>query len=216
VTAAQKAPSTPRAPNAKPAFKQPSALSRMKALKDAAKADGLQKDARSILLHAGIYMDTDGWCFPSATLLADDSGYTEKSVRKALNDLRAEGIVLSLPPKAWKLAVGDRPKVPKYLPMLLLWPSATYRARLAALGALSDHPRSITLDKAPEGQWYVTTDKQYGPFQTQDIERFARTENSAGWLVRPVNDPIEKASKLENWLWFGAHLPRAPEWVRDR
>ena len=214
MTAAPKTPRSPSTPNAKPTFKHPSALSRMKVLKEAAKTDEITKDGRSILLHAGLYMDTDGWCFPSATLLAADSGYTEKSVRKALNDLRRAGIILSLPTKAWKLAVGDRAKVPKHLPMMLLWPAATRRARLAALGGASS--KSITNETPPDGPWIVTTTKEFGPYSTQDVERFARQEHDAeNWPVRLQSDPPDKAIPLYRWYWFAAHLPRAPKWTHD-
>ena len=211
------APKAPRAPSsgAAPAIKRDSALKRVKELVHAAKADGLARDARIILVHAAVYMDLNGWCFPSATSLAEDTGYTEKSVRKALRELREAGIIVVLPPPAWKLAVPATPgaNVPKggRLPMMLLWPSASRAARIAALGALAAKPHTATNAGPPAGPYFVTVDgKETGPYQAQDIERFARAHDSAAWIVRNATDSF----RLDGWYWFGAHFPRAPQWIR--
>lgn len=213
------APKTPRAPSSgeAPAIKRVSAFKRMKDLVAAAKADELARDARSVLLHAAVYMDTDGWIFTSPESLAEDTGYTPKTVRTATKALREAGIVVELPPAAWKLAVQATPgaNVPKggKLPMKLLWPAASPRARLAALGALSDEPRTLTITSPPECKWIVTLDgKEHGPYQTARMEIFARTDDCAEWIVRPANG--QQSAKFERWHWLGAHLPRAPHWAR--
>ena len=222
------APKVSGAPGAAPKFKQPSALSRMKALMTAAKADDLAKDARSILLHVGVYMDLDGVAYPSATRLAEDSGYSERAVRKAMKDLREAGIVLSLPPKATALAFPNRGKVPKHLPLLLLWPVAPRTARYRAIRACGNSPTAITdaearLAESPwpaTVQWIVTTkadpSKTFGPFPTADVERFAKAEKGAeDWLLRNTSEPTDKApSALRGFYWFGSLLPRAPDWTR--
>ncbi len=215
------APKAPRAPSsgAAPAIKRDSALKRVKELVHAAKADALARDARSVLVHAAVYMDLNGWCFPSATSLAEDTGYTEKSVRKALRELREAGIVVVLSPPAWKLAVQATPgaNVPKggRLPMMLLWPSASRAARIAALGALSSKPSTLTITSPPAGPWIVTANgKEHGPYQTARMEIFAHTEDCSEWLARPADYPPEKSARVQNWTWFAAHFPRAPQWVR--
>lgn len=213
------APKASRAPSsgAAPAIKRDSAFKRMKDLIAAAKADELARDARSILVHAAVYMDLDGWIFTSPESLAADTGYSTKTVRTATKALREAGIVAVLPPPAWKLAVQATPgaNVPKggKLPMMLLWPAASPRARIAALGALSDEPRTLTFTSPPECKWIVTLDgKEHGPYQTARMEIFARTDDCAEWIVRPDNS--QRSAKFEDWLWLGAHLPRAPHWAR--
>ena len=222
------APKVSGAPGARAQFKQPSALSRMKALMTAAKADELAKDARSILLHIGVYMDLDGVAYPSATRLAEDSGYSERAVRKAMKDLREAGIVLSLPPKATALAFPNRGKVPKHLPLLLLWPVAPRTARYRAICACGNSPTAITdaearLAESPwpaTVQWIVTTkadpSKTFGPFPTADVERFAKTEaGAADWLLRNTSEPTDTTpTALRGFYWFGSLLPRAPDWTR--
>lgn len=222
------APKASGAPGARAQFKQPSALSRMKALMTAAKADELAKDARSILLHIGVYMDLDGVAYPSATRLAEDSGYSERAVRKAMKDLREAGIVLSLPPKATALAFPNRGKVPKHLPLLLLWPVAPRTARYRAIRACGNSPTASTdaeakLAESPwpaTVQWIVTTkadpSKTFGPFPTADVERFAKTEaGAADWLLRNTSEPTDKTpTALRGFYWFGSLLPRAPDWTR--
>lgn len=215
------APKVSGAPGAAPKFKHPSAFSRMKHLTAAAKEDELGKDARSILLHIGVYMDLDGLAFPSSTRLAEDSGYSERAVRKALRDLREAGVVMSLPTAAWKVAFGDRAKVPKHLPMLLLWPAATRLARLKALGAiLPDHRKAITKvdDSWGHGvRWFATPPgaAEQGPYASESVERWARTEaGAAAWKIRMESQPSEKATALECYDHLGALLPRVPSWAR--
>lgn len=223
------APKIAGAPGAAPKFKQPSALSRMKALMTAAKADDLAKDARSILLHVGVYMDLDGVAYPSATRLAEDSGYSERAVRKAMKDLREAGIVLSLPPKATALAFPNRGKVPKHLPLLVLWPVAPRLARYRAVRACGATP-SATVDTeaslatspwSADTRWIVTTkadpSKTFGPFTTADVERFAKDEKGAAdWLLRNTGEPADKApTPLRVFYWFAPLLPRVPAWARN-
>lgn len=213
------APKVSGAPGAAPKFKHPSALSRMKALMTAAKEDELGKDARSILLHIGVYMDVDGLAFPSATRLSEDSGYSERGVRKALLDLRGAGVVLLLPTAAWKVAFGDRAKVPKHLPMMLLWPVATRLARLKALyAALPDHRKAITKVEDPwfpSVQWFATPPgaAEQGPYTSADVERWARTvAGAANWKIRQGNS--EKPEILSHYEHLGALVPRVPSWAR--
>lgn len=215
MTAAQRSPGAPKAAqNFKP---QPSAFARQKRLIEAAKENELDRAARSVLLHASVYMDIDGWAFPSATSLADVTGYTEKSVRKALREIRDAGIVVSLMPAAWQLALKATPgaNTPKggKLPLMLFWPAASIRARVATLGALTKKPQIITELKRPTGQFTVTFEgKAHGPYDAADIERFARTnEDAATWTVTSS----DHSNHLENWFWFGAHLPFAPPWARE-
>lgn len=214
MTAAQRSPG---APKAAPKFKLPSAFARQKRLIAAAQEAALNHAARSVLLHASVYMDIDGWAYPSPSpLLVDVTGYTEKSVRKALREIRDAGIVVSLPPAAWQLALKATPgaNTPKggKLPLMLLWPAASMRARVATLGALSPEPRTITEPKRPAGPFTITFEgKDYGPHEAADIERFAQTrEGAAGWNLRSP----DHNNTLENIFWFGAHLPLAPSWVR--
>lgn len=223
------APKAAGAASARTQFKQPSALSRMKALMTAAKADDLAKDARSILLHVGVYMDLDGVAYPSATRLAEDSGYSERAVRKAMKDLREAGIVLSLPPKATALAFPNRGKVPKHLPLLVLWPVAPRLARFRAVravgaGAPVDTNTEATLATSPwpaTVKWIVTTkadpSKTFGPFTTADMERYAKTEvGAADWLMRHTGEPADKTpTPLRNFYWFTSLLPRVPNWARN-
>lgn len=211
---------TPKArPTAGPAIKRESALRRVKDLVHATKVDDIARDARSILVHAALYMDLSGWCFPSATLLADDTGYTEKTVRKALRELRDAGIIVQLQPAAWGLAVQATQgvNVPKggKLPMLLLWPAASRAARIATFGALSSKPVTLTMSAPPAGEWIVTTSQDFGPYNTDTMERFARTEaGSDAWMVRRSGEAPAHSQRLDTWYWFAAHLPRAPWWVR--
>lgn len=223
------APKATGAASARAQFKQPSALSRMKALMTAAKADDLAKDARSILLHVGVYMDLDGVAYPSATRLAEDSGYSERAVRKAMKDLREAGIVLSMPPKATALAFPNRGKVPKHLPLLLLWPVAPRFARYRAIRACGPKPSATTDTEASlaaspwlaDTRWIVTTksdpSKTFGPFTTADVERFARNEAGAeAWLLRNTIEPADKApTPVCDYFWFGSLLPRVPAWARN-
>jgi hypothetical protein len=191
----------------------------MKHLTVAAKEDELAKDARSILLHIGVYMDLDGLAFPSSTRLAEDSGYSERAVRKALRDLREAGVVLSLSTAVWKVAFPDRAKVPKYLPMLLLWPAATRLARFKALAAFGSNPVSVTKLEdpwLPTAEWFVTPpgDEEQGPYTSAQLERWARTERQAAtYNIRMASN--EKSFLLSRWQHLGALLPRAPSWVRD-
>lgn len=222
------APKPSGTPGAKPQFKHPSALSRMKALMTAAKEDELGKDARSILLHIGVYMDVDGVAYPSASRLAEDSAYSERAVRKALGDLREAGIVLSLPPKAIALAFPDRGKVPKHLPLLLLWPVVPRLARHKAMRSCdgtSSVATEAVLAESPflaTAQWKVTTKadpaKTFGPYSTADMERYAKTTAGAGdWLVQNTSDPADKTpTPLGKFFYFGAMLPRVPSWARDK
>lgn len=190
----------------------------MKHLTVAAKEDELAKDARSILLHIGVYMDLDGLAFPSSTRLAEDSGYSERAVRKALRDLREAGVVLSLPTAVWKVAFPDRAKVPKYLPMLLLWPAATRLARVKALSAFGSKPVSVTKLEdpwCPTTEWFVTPPdgEEQGPYTSADLERWARTERKAAtYTVRAAGD--EKGFPLGRWIPLGALLPRVPSCAR--
>lgn len=215
MTAAQRSPG---APKAAPRFKQPSAFGRQKRLIEAAKENELDRAARSVLLHASVYMDIDGWAFPSATSLADVTGYTEKSVRKALREIRDAGIVVSLMPAAWQLALKATPgaNTPKggKLPLMLFWPAASMRARVATLGALASKPCAIEQPRAPTGPFTVTVaGAAHGPYDAADIERFARTEEEAAtWKVTSPTSP--ELLDLESWFWFGAHLSLAPVWVR--
>jgi hypothetical protein len=215
MTAAQRSPG---APKAAPKFKQPSAFARQKRLIEAAQEAALDRAARSVLLHASVYMDIDGWAFPSSTSLVETTGYTEKSVRKALREIRDAGIVVSLVPAAWQLALKATPgaNTPKggKLPLMLFWPAASMRARVATLGALSSKPRAIEQPKAPAGPFTITVEgKEYGPHEAADIERFARTrEGAAQWTLTSPTHPAPCA--LEDWYWFGAHLPFAPSSVR--
>jgi hypothetical protein len=192
----------------------------MKHLTAAAKEDELGKDARSILLHIGVYMDLDGLAFPSSTRLAEDSGYSERAVRKALRDLREAGVVMSLPTAAWKVAFSDRTKVPKHLPMLLLWPAATRLARLKALHvALPNHRETIA--KVDDQwclsvQWFATPPgaAEQGPYTSADVERWARTvAGAADWTIRQGSS--EKPSTLSHYEHLGALLPRVPSWARE-
>ena len=214
--AAQRAPGAPGAPKPARGFKQPSALSRVKKLIVAAKEEDLPKDARSILVHASVYMDTDGWAFPSPTLLADDAGYSEKAVRQATRKLIDAGILVSLPPAAWKLAIRatrgtNTPKGGK-LPMMLFWQVASTRARAATLAAMATKPNAYENPQAPKGPFTITIEgKDHGPYDAEELERFARTDKGAGeWSVR--NE--QHTAPLARWFWFGAHLPLAPGWVR--
>ena len=212
------APKTAGAPSTRAQFKQPSALSRMKALMTAAKEDALGKDARSILLHIGVYMDLDGLAFPSSTRLAEDSGYSERGVRKALRDLREAGVVLSLPTAAWKVAFADRAKVPKHLPMLLLWPVATRLARFKALSASTTTPVAVAKVEdpwCPSTQWFVTPPeaKEQGPYTSADLERWSRTDpKAATYRIRAASH--EKSFPLDCWPHLGTLLPRVPLWAR--
>lgn len=215
MTAAQRSPG---APKAAPRFKQPSAFARQKRLIEAAQEAALDRAARSVLLHASVYMDIDGWAFPSATSLVGVTGYTEKSVRKALREIRDAGIVVSLVPAAWQLALKATPgaNTPKggKLPLMLFWPAASMRARVATLGALSTNPIAIEHPAAPTGPFTVTVEgKAHGPYDAATIERFARTDkDAAAWIVTGP----KHTNELENWYWFGAHLPLAPGWVRSK
>lgn len=217
MTAAQRSPG---APKAAPRFKQPSAFARQKRLIEAAQEAALDRAARSVLLHASVYMDIDGWAFPSATSLVDVTGYTEKSVRKALREIRDAGIVVSLVPTAWQLALKATPgaNTPKggKLPLMLFWPAASMRARVATLGALSSKPGAIEHPKAPTGPFTVTVEgAAHGPYDAAAIERFARTDKGAAlWSVTSPTSP--EPCELERWFWFGAHLPLAPGWVRSK
>ncbi len=161
-------------------------MARLKALQLAAHEAGVEKDARSILVHAGVYMDVHGWCFPSPSLLAKVSGYTEKSVRKALLDLRRNGLVLSLDTDQWPLAVDEHKKTPKHLPMLLLWPAATLAARFAALLAIAG-AKSRLPDALP-WRWYLKTPRgDCGPYATTELGgHIARASviELDGWNVR--------------------------------
>ena len=214
MTAAQRSPG---APKAAPRFKQPSAFARQKRLIEAAKENELDRAARSVLLHASVYMDIDGWAFPSATSLADVTDYTEKSVRKALREIRDAGIVVSLMPAAWQLALKATPgaNTPKggKLPLMLFWPAASMRARVATLSALASKPRAIEQPRAPDGPFTVTIEgKAHGPYDAAEIERFARTStNAAAWTVANGKESFP----LDSWFWFGAHLPFAPGWARQ-
>jgi hypothetical protein len=216
MTAAQRSPG---APKAAPKFKQPSAFARQKRLIEAAQEAALDRAARSVLLHASVYMDIDGWAFPSSTSLVETTGYTEKSVRKALREIRDAGIVVSLVPAAWQLALKATPgaNTPKggKLPLMLFWPAASMRARVATIGALSATPQNAS-STAPAGPFTVTVEgKAHGPYDAASIERFARTEKGAAlWTLTSPKDPEPCA--LEKWFWFGAHLPRAPGWVRNK
>lgn len=198
--------SAPAAPSAapKPAFKAPSSMARLKALQITAHEAGVLKDARSILLHASVYMDVHGWCYPSPTLLAKVSGYTEKSVRKALLDLRRNGLVLSLDTDQWPLAVDEHQKTPKHLPMLLLWPAATLAARFAALGALRCEKRRLPNVRDLPFVWYLKTPTgDFGPYATAELGGYIAKESAVtldGWKVREANGteyvPISRAPSL--------------------
>lgn len=199
-------------PGAKPApFKLPSALSRMKALVSVGKADGLAKDARSVLLHIGVYVDTDGIAYPSPSLIADDTGYSERAVRNALGALRTAGIVLSLPPAAARFAFPERgARAPKHLPLLLLWPIAPREARMKALGALCRPQMTPTLTPLTLPPCFVATTPggpEQGPYSVADLERFARTQLGAErWMVRPEGS--DTSHSLTWWFAFAAALPR--------
>lgn len=212
------APKVSGAPGAAPKFKHPSAFARMKHLTAAAKEDELGKDARSILLHIGVYMDLDGLAFPSATRLSEDSGYSERGVRKALLDLRGSGVVLLLPTAAWKVAFGDRAKVPKHLPMMLLWPVATRLARFKALSASTSEPVAVAKVEdpwCPSTQWFVTPPdaKEQGPYTSADLERWSRTDpKAATYRIRTAAQ--EKSFRMDYWTHLGALLPRVPSWAR--
>lgn len=203
------------APGTKPGlFKLPSALSRMKALVSASKTDGLTKDARSVLLHIGVYVDTDGIAYPSPSLLADDTGYSERAVRTALRTLHDRGILLSLPPAASRFAFPERgARAPKHLPLMLLWPIAPRDARMKALAALCDPPVTpqltpLTLPPCFVRQAYEGTEQ--GPYTVADLERFMRTVSQAErWWVRL--EGTEKSERITHWFALAAALPRVPE-----
>jgi len=206
-------------PGAKPApFKLPSALSRMKVLVSVGKADGLAKDARSVLLHIGVYVDTDGIAYPSPSLIATDTGYSERAVRNALGALRAAGIVLSLPPAAARFAFPERgARAPKHLPLLLLWPIAPREARMKAVAARRTKPATPNLSLPTLGRCFVTTtpgSNPQGPYTALDLERFARDcPGAEDWMV--CEEPVEAgkpgaAAPLSDWYAFAAALPRVP------
>mgnify|MGYP000892049374 FL=1 len=189
--------SAPAAPSAapKPAFKAPSSMARLKALQIAAHEAGVQKDARAILATIGPYIDVHGWCFPSPTMIAKFSGYTEKSVRKALLDLRRNGLVLSLDTDQWPLAVDEHQKTPKHLPMLLLWPAATHAARFAALWALSRKSRRLPNIRDLRWQWYLKTPTgDFGPYATAELGGYIAKESVValdGWKAREATEATE-------------------------
>ena len=195
----------------KPAFKAPSSMARLKALQIAAHEAGVEKDARSILVHAGVYMDVHGWCFPSPSLLAKVSGYTEKSVRKALTDLRRNGLVLSLNTDQWPLAVDEHKKTPKHLPMLLLWPAATYAARYAAQWAIFGEKRRVP--EVPEWRWYLKTPKgDFGPYATAELGGYIAKESAAvldGWKAREAQSTPPEHKAIIKYPALGMYMPTA-------
>lgn len=219
LSAAPKAPAKAPQPQAQPQPRKVSALARLKSLTEAAKVDALGKDARSVMLHMAAYMDEGGWCYPSADRIAEDSGYSRRSVLSALGALRRAGVVLSLPPDAWRLAVGARAKVPKYLPMHLLWPVAPHADRFAALWALDGHPRPDmrSIEARCAGPYLLrdpagSADEWAGPYTRAAVEHFARTLSYAPeWILRTEDHP---GAPLDRWVWFAAMLPRVP--VRHR
>ncbi len=214
--------STRRKPaSGRPAYMQPSALQRVAVLVDACKQESHTKDARSVLLHLARYMDVNGWAYPSPTRLADDSGYSERSVRKALTDLRKTGILLVLEQSRFSAAFDDRTNVPKNLPMILLWPSATRSGRYAALGACDTPPKKLRDTGCPYAEsWmgsFIYDGKDWGPYTPKQIDELAQTHSGApSFLLRGSTQSVDEGKPLRNIFWFASMLPRAPAWARDR
>lgn len=53
----------------------------------------VSQDARTIYLHLSAYVGEDKLCWPSQLRLADESGMSERQVRRCIKELRDQGIV---------------------------------------------------------------------------------------------------------------------------
>jgi len=129
----------------------------------------LKSTTRLVLLTLWSYTDSHGWCWPSQVSLARDTSLTERSISKAMKELRAHGIVREFKSKEFKKVLagcstlcervsGEKSSVrlPEAGTLYHVWSVGTQRSKLE-VAALRE--RQLTPEDLLASRFWVTDRK---------------------------------------------------------
>lgn len=162
---------------------------------------GIKTNARYLLVTLYSYTDENGWCFPAHATIAKDTGLAERTIRYALNELEAVGLIRIAKPA--KLSNGVKSqfnigakKVPRGQQLYLVWPiaSAYGRSNFAELCGM----RPKEGEDLKKCQWFVDQGREkppHGPNTYEQLAKFIREGHVSA---------ISKVARTTDGPWFPA------------